>query len=199
MRSSSDLAGGGRTDGTDPQHDAALQEFVARAQSGDRDAFGDIYVACHSQIRGFLLRRVADSETAEDLAQQVFVKAWQGLPRYRRTSAPFTAWLYRIARNALVDHYRRSRPTVGLEGIDIADDSDRDAELITAEQFEEVEHGLDALRDDYREVIRMRFLMGLSTREVAAAMDRSEGAVRVLQLRAMRALRAQLGLEEEAA
>lgn len=172
-----------------------VQELVARAQQGDREAFGQLYVCFQSRIRGFLMRRVSDSETAEDLAQQVFLNAWQALPRYRRTAAPFTAWLYRIARHALIDHYRRARPTSELDGIDISEEHDHDAQLIVAEEFEAVERAMTALRSDHQEVIRLRFLMGHSTREVAEMMSRSEGAIRVLQLRALRALRAELSVE----
>jgi RNA polymerase sigma-70 factor (ECF subfamily) len=187
---------------TGTEADAAereLQALVALAQGGDQDAFGRMYVSCQGPIRGFLLRRTSDPDVAEDLAQQVFVRAWQALPRYQQTGVPFMAWLFRIARNALIDHYRRERPTVGIEDFDLPSESDHDAALIHAEEFEAVARAMKRLRADYQDVIRLRFLMGLSSREVAEVMERSEGAIRVLQLRAIRALRAELNVVEEAA
>lgn len=83
--------------------------LTSRAQTGDREAFGELYRRYLPPVLRFLSYRVSSKSDAEDLAGLVFFRAWQALPRYREQEAGFRAWLYRIARNSVIDHYRTSR------------------------------------------------------------------------------------------
>ena len=100
----------------DPVERARVDALVERARQGDADAFGAIYDRFQPEIVRYLRHRVGDIDHAEDLCQQVFLKAWQAIPRYQQRGAPFQAWLYRMAHNQMVDHFRRQRPTTDLEG-----------------------------------------------------------------------------------
>ena len=102
------------------QESEETEELLARARAGDRDAFGEIYDRCQAQIRAYLLSRMRDAATVDDLMKQTFLAAWLALPRYESRGIPVEAWLKRIAHNKAADHYRRSRPSVPLEAIDVS-------------------------------------------------------------------------------
>jgi RNA polymerase sigma-70 factor (ECF subfamily) len=174
-------------------------EWVARARAGEVDAFGALYQRYFDPIYRYLRSRVASEQDAEDLAETVFLRAFQALPRYRERGWPFSAFLYQVARNLLADSYRRPQMEVPLEELEAGLRSPRPVEQMD-EQRERVERlslGLTRLAPDYQEVIRLRVLLGLPTREVAAWMERSEGAIRVLLYRALRELR--VGLTDDSA
>ena len=171
--------------------DVASDALVGRAAAGDATAFACLYDAYAPRVRRFLRHQLGDADLAEELLQRTFVKMIESLPRYQSRGLPFGAWVFRIARNAVIDHRRTSHPAVSLEATmerasDIGDpvasaerDQDR-AQLRTA---------LDALPPDQREVLVWRFFAELSPAETAVLMGRSNGAVRVLQHRAMVSLR----------
>jgi RNA polymerase sigma-70 factor, ECF subfamily len=89
--------------------------LVRQAKSGDSDAFAQLYDAYLERVYRYVFFRVTDEETAEDLTSQVFLKAWEHLDHYQLTSTPFLAWLYTIARNQVIDHYRTHKETLTLE------------------------------------------------------------------------------------
>lgn len=174
-------------------------ELIARARRGDREAFADLYQRYLPMIYAYMRVRVFDDHDAEDLTEQVFLRAFQTLDRYRGRGWPYSAFLYRVARNLLVDHIRRSRPAFPVEAADAQPDAapSADEALIESEERRRLQQALDHLPADYQEVIRLRLLLSLSTATAAAWMGRSEGAVRVLLYRAMQALRHELGVEHE--
>jgi len=169
-------------------------EWVARAKAGETEAFAALYQRYFDPIYRYLRSRVASERDAEDLAETVFLRAFQALPRYRERGWPFSAYLYQVARNLLADSYRRSRPEVPLEELDAITAAERPVEQAdeARERAEQLSRGLDGLAPDHQEVIRLRVLLGLPTREAAAWMGRSEGAIRVLLFRALRELRKRL-------
>lgn len=171
--------------------------LIARARQGDREAFADLYQRYLPMIYAYVRARVFDDHDAEDLTEQVFLRAYESLHRYRRRGWPYSAFLYRIARNLLVDHIRQARPELPVEA---AEDRASDARLVdeTLIQREARRHlqaALQRLPQDYQEVIRLRLLLSLPTSTVAAWLGRSEGAVRVLLYRAVQALRRELGVD----
>jgi len=91
------------------------RQLVSEAKAGDSKAFGILYDAYVERIYRFVFFRVADEQTAEDITAQVFLRAWEKLGRYRIGNSPFLAWLYTIARNAVIDHYRTRKTVVSLE------------------------------------------------------------------------------------
>jgi RNA polymerase sigma-70 factor (ECF subfamily) len=147
------------------------QALVSQAIDGDADAFGVLYLDHLDAIYRYIYYRVADEQLAEDLTEEVFVRAWTALPKYEPQGYRFTSWLYRIARNLVVDHYR-------LPEDQLADHQD----------YESLANAIKQLGDDEQQVIVLRFMEGLSHREVAEVIGKSEGASRVIQHRALEAL-----------
>ena len=174
-------------------------ELIARAQRGDREAFADLYQRYLPMIYAYVRARVFDDHDAEDLTEQVFLRAFQTLSRYQGRGWPYSAFLYRIARNLLVDHIRRARPALPVEAADAHSDPapTADEALIQREERQRLQQALDRLPADYQEVIQLRLLLSLPTATAAQWLGRSEGAVRVLLFRAMQALRRELGMEHE--
>jgi len=171
---------------------APLEALVDRARNGDADAFGHLYDRFQPEIVRYLAHRVGDPDTAEDLAQQVFLKAWQAIPRYEARGVPFKAWLYRMAHNQMVDHFRTRKQTSDLDGIDVPEDAEAESIVLAAEMSAALEQALGRLSEDHRQVLTLRFLMEKSAREIGEIMGRKEVTVRGLQMRALQALRREI-------
>ena len=167
--------------------------LVEQAQQGDADAFGKLHDRYALPIFRFLCGRVGNRQDAEDLTSEVFLRAWRSLPQYRSRGYPFSAYLFRIARNLLVDHYRQdsaARLRVRQDEIwQQGEASNLDEVLILKQERAALYAVLAQMREDYRDVLLLRFVSGLSSEETARIMGRSSGAVCVLQHRALRALR----------
>jgi RNA polymerase sigma-70 factor (ECF subfamily) len=172
--------------------EAPAPDLVALAQTGDPHAIGALYDEHHAALFRYLWARVGERETAEELTGDVFMRMLTALPRYRPSVAPFRAWLYRIAHNLLVDHYRKGRGQVSLP-LQAAEalNSAEDPSALVEQQLtiERVQQGLAALEEPQRAVVALRFLSGLSLDETAAVLDKSESAVKALQHRGLAALR----------
>jgi RNA polymerase sigma-70 factor, ECF subfamily len=180
--------------------DETLDRLVAEAKAGDREAFGRIFDAYVGPIHRFIASRVNSPSDAEDLTQLVFVKALEALPRYEARGIPFGGWLFRLARNAIIDQIRTRRDHLSL--VDAVtretDDAGPEARAALQDDLDRVAAALAELTDDQREVIELRFFAGLNVLETAVAMGRQEGTVRGLQFRAIAALRRELGFEPTA-
>jgi len=167
-------------------------DLVARAQRGDASAFGCLYERYLERIYRYVYYRVSDHHEAEDLTETVFLKAWEALPRFRVKGSTFSAWLYRIAHNTVVDRHRTQRASLPLsEALDVRDGEAHSPEAVAeAEQESTWLHtALSRLEPRLQEVILNRFVNGLSHRETAGVMGLGEGHVRVLQHRALREMR----------
>ncbi|MEW6717700.1 MAG: sigma-70 family RNA polymerase sigma factor [Chloroflexota bacterium] len=174
---------------------AGEQELVRQAQAGDENAFAQLYDAYLARIYRYIYFRVADDQIAEDVTSQVFLKAWENLERYRISSSPFVAWLYRIAHNAVIDHYRTRRSMVGLEEIEPAAGSAESPDEQIDRQFEshELRLALQRLTGEQQQVLILKFIAGLSTPEIARQMGKRQGAIRALQMRALQSLAKTMG------
>ena len=169
------------------------KRLLEAAQNGDSEAFGQLYELYATRLFRFLYAHMDSRQDAEDLTEEVFIKVWQALPGYRRRGIPFAAYLFRSARNALTDHYRRVRRRPRLLSLGehmLEDTGGNPADGLLADQAQrELRVALGKLRRDYHTVLSLRFFADLSPDETAAAMGRSPGAVRVLQHRALAALK----------
>jgi RNA polymerase sigma-70 factor (ECF subfamily) len=179
----------------------ALDRLVADAKRGDAEAFGRIFDAYAGPIYRFIASRVGRPSDAEDLTQLVFVKALEALPRYEARGVPFGGWLFRLARNAIIDQVRTRREHLSLVVAATRQSEDASPEMVASlrDDIERVAAALQELTDDQREVIELRFFAGLSVAEAAEAMGRQEGTIRGLQFRAVGALRRSLGIESSPA
>ncbi|HSO28597.1 MAG TPA: sigma-70 family RNA polymerase sigma factor [Candidatus Sulfomarinibacteraceae bacterium] len=177
--------------------DEALERLVTEAKAGDAWAFGRIFDEFNEPIHRFIASRVDRPSDAEDLTQLVFVKALEALPRYEQRGIPFGGWLFRLARNTIIDHARTRHPHAQLdEAADRAtDEAGPDQMALLRQDLDAVARALTTLTDDQREAIELRFFAGLSAREAAEAMGKQEGTVRGLQFRAIAALRRSLGMD----
>jgi RNA polymerase sigma-70 factor, ECF subfamily len=174
---------------------AAVERLVPRAAGGDAAAFAALYDHFAPRVRRFLRYRVGDAELAEDLLQQTFLKMIEALPRYHQTGVPFGAWVFRVARNLVIDELRTAHPAAPLE---LADDrpclaDDPVVEAIRADDRERLLAAMKMLPTDQRDVLAWRFLAELSPAETAVLMGRNTEAVRSLQYRAICAMRTLLG------
>jgi len=171
--------------------DASL---VARAKRGDREAFGWLYERYLDPLYRYVQSHVGNPRDAEDLTEQVFLRAYQALDGYQPRGHPFSAFLYKVARNLLIDKRRLEKEELPIDSADVpqADVRSMDDQLIDQMENEALRRALADLPQDYAEVIRLRMLLSLPTETVAAWMGRSEGSIRVLQYRALKALRKRL-------
>lgn len=165
-------------------------DLVNRARQGDGDAFSELYERLADRIYRYVYFRVSDDETAEDLTSRVFLKAWEHLPNYKRSSSPFVAWLYTIAHNMIIDHYRTDRPTGHLDEIASLPASDPSPAEVYERRAdaEALRRALEQLTPAQREVITMKLLDGMETADVARRLHKSQGAIRAVQMRALQAL-----------
>jgi RNA polymerase sigma-70 factor (ECF subfamily) len=154
--------------------------LVARAQDGDRDAFGDLYRTHLPAVARLVRFRLGRED--EDAISEVFLRAWRGLPSYRDTGVPFVGWLYGIARHVAIDALRREVRDEPRDAL-----PDRTVEPMTAEVLT-LRGAIDALPTEQRQVIELKYLVGMSNDEVAEAMDTTPGAVNARQWRALKAL-----------
>lgn len=166
-------------------------ELIERAQAGDVDAYGELYKRYVDTIFRYIRSRVQDGHTAEDLTETVFLRAFEHLDRYKDRGYPFSTYLYRLARNQVVDFYRAQKSEHELGDAEIIGSNENEPELeaILGERLQALQIALGQLPADYQEVIRLRILLAIPTPTVAQWMDRSEGATRVLLHRALKAMR----------
>ncbi|MGH9788876.1 MAG: RNA polymerase sigma factor, partial [Candidatus Acidiferrales bacterium] len=158
------------------------------AAQKDPRCFGELYERNFERVYAFIARRVRDRAVAEDLTSEVFHRALESLPRFEWRGVPFAAWLLRIARNAVADHWQRAARQQGNPQAEEADEVDLDDIERRATLFRLV----DALPADQRRVVVERFVEQRSIREIAQVLGRSEGAVKQLQFRALENLRARM-------
>jgi len=183
-----------------PMSQPSGSELVTSARRGDEDAIGALYdLHCQAVFRYFEAR-LGHQQIAEDLTGEVFRRMLTGLPGYRGIDLPFRAWLFRIAHNLLVDYYRRecTHTAVPLKEMEnVSDEEDDPASAV--EQKLTMEHAFQALSDlepSQHDALALRFLSGLSLKETAFAMGKTEDAIKALQRRGLAALRLSLGMQE---
>ena len=173
------------------------RDLVEQAKAGDGEAFGQLYDAFVERVYRFIFFRVTDVPTAEDLTSQVFLKAWENLHRYKPTG-PFLAWLYAIARNTVIDHYRTHKQTVSLDeaGPIAVQDDKLDEPLELQFEMKNLQEAMENLTDEQQQVLILKFIAWFDTGHNARRMGKSVCAVRALQMRALQALARVLKYEQ---
>lgn len=167
-------------------------ELVRLAIDGDSDAFATLFRVTLPTIYRFLYGRCGDVTLAEDLAQDAYIRAMRAIrSSFQGGSSEFVAWVIRIARNRFLDHVKsgRVRWEVAVEDVPVTISTlDPETDVLATIEGADLRRALESLTEEQQEVVYMRFLQGLQISEVATATGRSEGAVKALQFRALRAL-----------
>ncbi len=173
-------------------------ELAQRASTHDQAAFAELYNAYVDKIYKYIYYKVGNAQDAEDLCEQVFLKAWEAIGRYTWCGYPFSSWLYKLAHNIVVDHYRTRRETLPLSEVSAASSAlvAPDNALRQMLDAAELREALSHLTDEQRQVIALKFIEGYENVEIAQMMNKKEGAIRALQYRALRSLQCILEAEE---
>jgi RNA polymerase sigma-70 factor (ECF subfamily) len=166
---------------------------IAACQTGDLSRFDPIYLRHVDPVYKYLYRRTLQRALAEDLTSTTFLKAMESIRSFNADKGEIRSWLYRIARNALIDHYRRREPTLDIENVwGLAGDEFSDLSTELAINAEKVRTALSTLKPMQRDVVLLKVWEGLSHQEIADILGTSEGNSKVLFSRAMGELRTKL-------
>jgi RNA polymerase sigma-70 factor (ECF subfamily) len=168
------------------ENDSILPGLLAKAKEGRQEALGELYDLYFKKIYRFIFYRVSHKEIAEDLSEEVFLKAFGKISSINETGA-FEGWLYQIARNLVIDYYRQKKLTVPLDEIEntLVYESNIVDVLSLQQQQKVLLEILKELGNEQQVVIKLKFLEGLENSEIAALLNKTEGAVRVIQHRAI--------------
>lgn len=165
-----------------------LLKLISRAQAGEKEAFGEIYKMFMKRIHRYIFYLIYDRELAEDLTQYTFLKAWKALPTFSTVNGSLQAFLFRIARNSVIDYIRKKKDL----SIDVVKDpvSDLNIEnsVVLEQEKLELYKALSRLDDFEKNIVILRFFEELPFLEIAKITGKTEGAVRVRTHRALRKL-----------
>src|SRR5215204_2689701 len=172
-----------------------VRELVDRGQRGDRDALEELYLLHFDRIYSYLHMSVGNRHDAEDLTTQTFMKMLESIKRFRWQSAPFSAWLFRIAHNLAMDHFRASRRWQPEEEVpEPVSDTEPSAEAAAFQSIgrQSMLELIEDLSQEQKQVLTLKFVFNLPNAEVATILGKTEGAVKSLQHRALVSLQKQL-------
>ena len=175
---------------------AEVRKLVERAQAGEREALEELYLLHFDRIYSYLHMTVGNRHDAEDLTTQTFLRMLESIGKFRFQAAPFSAWLFRIAHNLSMDHFRAGRrwrsEEEPPEDADALEPSAED-EAVESIGRESMLAMIESLSEDQQQVLTLKFVFNFSNGEVATILDKTEGAVKSLQHRALVSLQKQLG------
>ncbi|MCJ7653044.1 MAG: sigma-70 family RNA polymerase sigma factor [Actinobacteria bacterium] len=171
-----------------------LLELITRAKEGDNRAYGRLFRLCYKDIYDYVLRRVGSVHDAEDLTMNVFTKGYTGVTSFEDRGCSVRAWFYRIAHNAVVDHFRVSRESVDIDEIPgfVSGEAEIEDVLFSKAEREKLYREVLKLPPAQAEVLILRFMKDLSVSETAEALDKKEVTVRALQFKGIKNLRERL-------
>lgn len=171
--------------------DNSLRELMGRAREGNRWAYGKVFRLCYKDIYDYVIRRVGNISDAEDLTMKVFAKGLEAVANYEERGCSARAWLYRIAHNVVVDHYRTLKKDLDISELPEVVDTGRDVELemVRRETVSDVYEEIRKMPAAQAEVIILRFIEDLSVREAAIVLDKKESTVRALQFKGVKSLK----------
>ncbi|MGH2996913.1 MAG: sigma-70 family RNA polymerase sigma factor [Gaiellaceae bacterium] len=181
--------------GTPDVSSAQVRQLVERAQSGDRNALEELYLLHFDRVYSYLHLTVANRHDAEDLTTQTFLKMLESIGRFRWQSAPFSAWLFRIAHNLAMDHFRAHRRWQPEEEVpEPLDSAEPSAETVAMRSIgrQSMMELIEGLSGEQQQVLTLKFVFNFSNGEVATILDKSEGAIKSLQHRALVSLQKQI-------
>lgn len=172
--------------------DTPLEKAVFEAaQQGDNHSFGKLYDYHFDAIFRFVYYRTNHQQTAEDLTEEVFLKAFRSLASLKGGTETLRGWLYSIARNTIIDHYRKTKETVNLDALEQLP-SYEDSVVDRLEASDDTTALLETLKklsSEQQAILKLRFFENLSITEIAAALNKSEGNIRIIQHRGLQQLK----------
>jgi RNA polymerase sigma-70 factor (ECF subfamily) len=173
-------------------HQPEIAGLIGEAISGDFTAFGELYGIYLDQIYRYVFYQVKDRMTAEDITEEVFLKAWKAIKSCKGKEKTFSSWLYRIAHNHMINTLRSIKKFTPIEKVEMPDPKQ---EIGADMEYQDLLKTLDCLPENQRQVIILKFIEGRENREIGKIMGKTEGAIRVTQMRALETLRRNLGNE----
>ena len=172
-----------------------VRELVTRGQQGDRDALEELYLIHFDRIYSYLHMTVGNRQDAEDLTTQTFLKMLESIRRFQWQSAPFSAWLFRIAHNLAMDHFRTARRWQPEEEVpEPPGEEEPSAEAVALQSIgrQSMLELIEGLSLEQQQVLTLKFVFNFSNADVATILEKTEGAVKSLQHRALVALQKQI-------
>ena len=172
------------------------ESIARRLQKREPEAWSAVYEEYFPRVYRYIALRVSNRTEAEDLTEQAFLKALQSIDSFKWRGVPFSAWLFRIARNLVIDYWRtaKSKTSLPLDESLVSDDVDPETIAERNLDIKQVFQAMGQLTQSQRDVMELRFFGGLSVNEVAKVLGKSEGAVKVMQHSALAALRKRLSV-----
>jgi RNA polymerase sigma-70 factor, ECF subfamily len=172
-----------------PSEDSQNSLDVTSAINGDVKAYGRIYTLYVERIYRYVYYLVRDKMTAEDLTEEVFIKAWKSIGNCKGRERTFSSWLYRIAHNHSIEMMRKNRREISFENVNIADDSDPEKAAEDSLELQDVFEAVKSLPEQQKQVILLKFLDDAGNEEIGRILGKRQGTVRALQMRALINLR----------
>ena len=172
-----------------------MRQLVERAQDGDREALEELYLAHFDRIYSYLHLSVGNRHDAEDLTTQTFLRMLESIGRFRWGSAPFSAWLFRIAHNLAMDHFRANRrwqPEEDVPEPPGSEEASAEEEAMHSIGRQSMLELIETLSVEQQQVLTLKFVFNFSNAEVATILEKTEGAIKSLQHRALVSLQKQL-------
>lgn len=173
-----------------PLTEQEIDACVEASKEGDKNSFGQLYDHFFAPIYRYVFYRVPEHEV-EDLVETIFIKCWSKMETYEKRDVKFSSWLFRIAHNTVID-YRRAHRKVEPIHPQLVDESVEAAPKLRTEQnwrAQQIRDAVQTLKEPYRQVVTLKYLIGLSNLEIAEILRQREGNVRVIQFRALKQLK----------
>jgi RNA polymerase sigma-70 factor (ECF subfamily) len=191
---------------SDEYSNADIEKIVLKAQQGDQDSFSALFDIWFDRVYRYTAYRV-DANECEDIVSEIFLKLVQYLPQYKsRSGVGFGAWLFRMAHNTIIDWYRKKKALLGSDINDqeedffarVVDDQPLpDEQANSLFDYERVYVFLKKIKPDHREILELKFLEGFTNKEIASITGKTEGNIRIMQLRALKEMRQTMQKDDE--
>jgi RNA polymerase sigma-70 factor, ECF subfamily len=176
-----------------------VRRLVERAQQGDRSALEELYLIHFDRIYSYLHVSVGNRHDAEDITTQTFLKMLESIGKFRQGSAPFSAWLFRIAHNLAMDHFRAHRrwqPEEEVPEPPGSEEPSAEAEAIQEIGRQSMLELIDTLSHEQKQVLTLKFVFNFPNADVATILGKTEGAIKSLQHRALASLQKQIAQQK---
>ena len=176
--------------GPNPKQNQEISDLVQKAIAGNDTAFGQIYDLYYERVYRFIFYRVSHREIAEDLVAETFIRIWNKVSEIQEIGA-FQGWMFQIARNLVIDHYRTRKADTDISTLENVLEYDDNVIEKTNLGFQQKEFlaALEQLSDEQQLIIKLKFFDDLDNKEISQVLDKSEGAIRVIQHRAINELK----------